>query len=94
MSHAEFEDAIHKIDVLAEVDFESLRYGVRIRPSHPRYFDALYKRAAEVRPIGALVSVMRERDCFVTTEYVPPALTWRQRLHLFFHGRFRASVGL
>lgn len=102
MTHGWFTDQIQKVDVLAEVDFESIPYGIRIRPSHPRYFDAICEVANNERRIGCAVSVMREVDFFLTYSVhplfaepcAPPALTIRKRLALIFRGKWRAGLGL
>jgi hypothetical protein len=92
MSKQSFESAVFMVDSLAEIDFDSIPYGVRVRPSHPRYFEAICEAANNARGAGVLVSVMRETDFFLTYSLVP-SYTWRKRLYLFFHGRFRESVG-
>jgi hypothetical protein len=101
MSKQSFESAVFMVDSLAEIDFDSIPYGVRVRPSHPRYFEAICEAANNAREVGVLVSVMREADFFLTypLQYDSPApshvpsYTWRKRLYLFFHGRFREGVG-
>ena len=55
MTEGYFKEQLQRIDSLCEVDFEVVQYGIHVRPSHPRYRDALVKRALELRPAGAVL---------------------------------------
>jgi len=58
-----FRDEMERVDSLCQVDFEiEIPYAIRIRPSHPRYRDALIRQAFRCAPLGATVSVIKEVD--------------------------------
>jgi hypothetical protein len=87
MTEGYFKEQLQRIDSLCEVDFEVVQYGIHVRPSHPRYRDALVKRALELRPVGAVLYVVREVDEFVAEPalYKVPRTGWWVRL--FASGR-------
>lgn len=73
MTPQEFKEAILAVDALAEVgDHPHIRMAVKIRPSHPRYFDAVCKTAARMMPMGVLVAVAKEFDYFLTDDGLVP----------------------
>jgi len=85
MTEGYFKEQLQRIDSLCEVDFEVVQYGIHVRPSHPRYRDALVKRALELRPAGAVLYVVREVDEFINDPalYEVPRTSWWVRfLHL------------
>jgi len=83
-----FRQRVLLVDALAEVHFDiEIPYAIRVRPSHPRYFEAVCKRVLEEKPVGILVSVMKEVDFFPSYEpesefvWTPPKKkTWYRRL--------------
>ena len=83
MTEGCFKEQLQRIDSLCEVDFEVVQYGIHVRPSHPRYRDALVKRALELRPAGAVLCVVREVDEFVTEPALYETMQpwWRRFLH-------------
>jgi len=85
-----FKDRILEVDALAEVDFDSIPYGIKIRPSHPRYFDRICRVAWEQKTMGTRLIIMREVEYEVPTTYeylwpkMPPPIkkkSWWKRLH-------------
>ena len=85
-----FKDAIQRVDSLAEVDFMSIPFGIRVRPSHPRYFEAICRVGWDQKPIGCRLVVMKEveYDVPIPAEYLwmaPPVKpvkkeSWWKRL--------------
>jgi len=58
-----FLDKMRKVDSFCDVQFEiEVPYAIRIRPSHPRYRATLREQADFYRPIGLLVSIVKEVD--------------------------------
>ena len=57
-----FKDAILRVDSLAEIDFVRIQYGVWIRPSHPRYRDAILRAAFNNYTMGVQIVVVKEVD--------------------------------
>ena len=82
MTEGYFKEQLQRIDSLCEVDFEVVQYGIHVRPSHPRYRDALVKRALELRPAGAVLYVVREVDEFINDPalYEAAAQSWWRRM--------------
>lgn len=83
MIPTDFRNAILDVDSLAEViDHPMIQYAVKIRPSHPRYFDRICETANNIRPMGVLVSVAQEHECFLNQPYTQPKLPFWLRVKL------------
>lgn len=52
-----FREELRRIDVLCDIDFESLPYGIRVTPSDPSYREMLTRRAMQLRPMGVALEV-------------------------------------
>lgn len=75
-TEAYFKQSLLEIDSLCEVDFHppEAPFAIRVRPSHPRYRAALIDKAFGIRPIGVVVSVVKEVDdwdCCIQGFYLP-----------------------
>jgi hypothetical protein len=57
-----FVEKMHEVDSLCEVDFETYQFGIRLRPSHPRYREALIEQANLYRTAGIVLYAVREVD--------------------------------
>jgi hypothetical protein len=85
-----FKDKCREVDSLCEVaEHPTVKYALLIRPSHPRYRDALREVAYNYVNLGVLVSIAKEVDDFGYPDpqiYVPaPRKTFLQRIL----GRFK-----
>jgi hypothetical protein len=75
-----FKDRMYEVDSLCEVEeHPTILMCLRIRPSHPRYRDKLRNQAQLNRPIGVLISVMKEVDDFIEADF---KVKWYKR---WFH---------
>jgi hypothetical protein len=73
-----FKAKMIEIDPRCEVLFEiKIPCAIRIRPSNPKYRDSLRKQSEMERPMGVLVSIVKEIDDW-GPNYHP--MTWRDRV--------------
>ena len=74
----DFLDKMREVDSLCEIQFWiEVPMAVRIRPSHPRYRDALREQSELHRPIGLAVSIVKEVDDW---NFPKPRPNWLTRM--------------
>lgn len=69
MTLNEFRDKMYRIDPMCEVtEHPTVACCIRIRPSNTEYRNRLIDAAMYYRPIGLLVSIVKEVDEFIGME--------------------------
>lgn len=63
MDFYELRKSAQQVDSLVELDYHPVvPMAIRVRPSHPRYLQALIETVEHFRPMGVLVFYVREEE--------------------------------